>query len=59
MIKWIHSRVVPGRGSVAKKVEQWTRNPKVVGSNRTFATEFFNGHDLSVFEFISLLVIVL
>ena len=30
------------QGSVAQLVEQWTSNPKVVGSNPTWATEFFN-----------------
>ena len=30
------------QGSVAQLVEQQTSNPKVVGSNPTWATEFFN-----------------
>ena len=30
------------QGSVAQLVEQRTSNPKVVGSNPTGATEFFN-----------------
>ena len=30
------------QGSVAQLVEQRTSNPKVVGSNPTWATEFFN-----------------
>ena len=30
------------QGSVAQLVEQRTSNPKVVGSNPTLATEFFN-----------------
>ena len=30
------------QGSVAQLVEQRTSNPKVVGSNPTCATEFFN-----------------
>ena len=45
------------QGSVAQLVEQRTSNPKVVGSNPTWATEFFNnsvGHyqcRLSSFKF--------
>ena len=41
MTNWIIEKF-SGSGSVAQLVEQRTSNPKVVGSNPTWATEFFN-----------------
>ena len=39
--KEIHPHGCSHRVSVAQMVEQWSSNPKVVGSNPIQATEFF------------------